>query len=68
MYKANVNCSVLKEYIHELMAANLVAERNLGRSRVVYTLTSEGREAVKGFALLKGMMRPKDQRKIPIYA
>lgn len=47
MYKANVNCSVLKEYMDFLIQQNIVQERVMKKERIVYELTE------KGFAILK---------------
>ena len=38
MYKANVNCSILKEYLDFLIGQGLVEERIVGKRRVVYAL------------------------------
>jgi predicted transcriptional regulator len=42
MYKANVNCSVLKEYLDFLIKQGLVEERTVGKSRVVLGGTQRG--------------------------
>jgi predicted transcriptional regulator len=42
MYKANVNCSVLKEYLDFLLRQGLVEERVLKKERVVYAVTQRG--------------------------
>jgi predicted transcriptional regulator len=39
MYKANVNCSVLKEYLDFLIKQSLVEERTVGKARVVFAVT-----------------------------
>jgi predicted transcriptional regulator len=39
MYKANVNCSVLKEYLDFLIKQGLVEERTIGKRRVVFAIT-----------------------------
>jgi predicted transcriptional regulator len=53
MYKANVNCSVLKEYLDFLIRHNLVEEQRLPRkrhkTRIVYAITSRGRTVLKYF-------------------
>ncbi|MCJ7423626.1 winged helix-turn-helix domain-containing protein [Candidatus Bathyarchaeota archaeon] len=53
MYKANVNCSVLKEYLDFLTKQNLVEERNAGERRVVYAITQRGITVLKYFRELK---------------
>ena len=56
MYKANVNCSVLKEYLEFLMKNNLVEERTIGKKRVVYAITQRGITVLKYFHELKAIL------------
>jgi len=49
MYKANVNCSVLKQYLEFLIKQNLVEERTVGKRRVVYATTQKGITVLKYF-------------------
>ena len=49
MYKANVNCSVLKEYLEFLIKQNLVEERIDSKQRVVYAITQRGITILKYF-------------------
>jgi predicted transcriptional regulator len=49
MYKSNVNCSVLKEYLDFLLKQGLVEERIVGKSRVVYAVTQRGITVLKYF-------------------
>ena len=56
MYKANVNCSVLKEYLDFLIKQNLVEERIVGKSRVVFTCTQKGITVLKYFHELKQVL------------
>ena len=49
MYKANVNCKVLKEYLDFLLKQGLIEERILGRSRIVYANTPRGVTVLKYF-------------------
>lgn len=49
MYKANVNCAVLKEYLDFLIKQNLVEERNVGKSRTVFAITQRGITVLKYF-------------------
>ena len=53
MYKANVNCSVLKEFLDFLTQQNLVEERTIGKKRTVYAVTDQGRRVLKYFRELK---------------
>ncbi|MGB8781407.1 MAG: winged helix-turn-helix domain-containing protein [Candidatus Bathyarchaeia archaeon] len=56
MYKANVNCSVLKEYLAFLIKQNLVEERNVGKSRTVFAITQRGITVLKYFRELKQVL------------
>ncbi len=53
MYKANVNCSVLKNYLEFLITQNLVEERTAGKKRIVYAITDRGRTVLKYFRELQ---------------
>ena len=53
MYKANVNCSVLKEYLDFLIKQGLVEERTIGKARVVFAVTQRGITVLKYFRELK---------------
>jgi predicted transcriptional regulator len=67
MYKANVNCSVLKEYLDFLMKQGLVEERPMGKRRIVYAVTQRGLMVLKYFRELKQVLPilEEDQRGIP---
>ena len=56
MYKANVNCSVLKEYLDFLMKQGLVEERTVGKARVVFAITQRGITVLKYFRELKQVL------------
>jgi len=56
MYKANVNCSVLKEYLDFLMKQGLVEERTIGKRRVVYAVSQRGITVLKYFKELKQVL------------
>jgi predicted transcriptional regulator len=56
MYKANVNCSVLKDYLDFLKKQSLVEERTIGKSRVVYAITQRGMTVLKYFRELKQVL------------
>src|SRR5665811_2000237 len=49
MYKANVNCKVLKEYLDFLVKQGLIEERIVGKSKVVYANTARGIQTLKFF-------------------
>ena len=56
MYKANVNCSVLKEYLDFLIAQELVEEKTVGKKRLVYVVSEKGLQVLKYFRELKVML------------
>jgi predicted transcriptional regulator len=66
MYKANVNCSVLKEYLDFLMKQGLVDERPVGKGRIVYAATQRGLMVLKYFREIKQVLPivEEDQRRI----
>lgn len=66
MYKANVNCSVLKQYLEFLIQQNLVEERTAGKKRVVYAITPRGITVLKYFRELKTVLPIiEDSRRLP---
>ena len=56
MYKANVNCSVLKEYLDFLITQELVEEKTVGKKRIVYVVSGKGLQVLKYFRELKVML------------
>jgi predicted transcriptional regulator len=56
MYKANVNCSVLKEYLDFLIQQELVEEKTMGKKRIVYVISEKGLKVLKYFRELKIML------------
>ena len=56
MYKANVNCSVLKEYLDFLIQQELVEEKVVGKKRIVYAVSEKGLNVLKYFRELKIML------------
>ena len=56
MYKANVNCSVLKEYLDFLIEQGLVEEKTVGKKRIVYAVSEKGLRVLKYFRELKVML------------
>ena len=49
MYKANVNCSVLREQLDFLIKQTLVEERIIGKERTVFAVTQKGITVLKYF-------------------
>ena len=56
MYKANVNCKVLKEYLDYLIKQGLVEEHIIGKGRVVFAVTQRGITVLKYFHELKQVL------------
>ncbi|MCW4022696.1 MAG: winged helix-turn-helix domain-containing protein [archaeon] len=56
MYKANVNCSVLKEYLDFLIQQELVEEKTIGKKRIVFAVSEKGIKVLKYFRELKAML------------
>jgi len=70
MGKANVNCSVLKQYLDFLIQHNLVEEQALhekrSNSRVVYAIMKRGRTVLKLFRELDNALQiTEEANKIP---
>ena len=66
MYKANVNCSVLTEYLGFLMQKELVEERIVKRNRIVYAITQRGVTVLKYFGELKQMLPIVEENQRPV--
>ena len=49
MYKANLNCSALIQYLDFLTKQGLVEERTVGGNNVVYACTARGKKILKSF-------------------
>ena len=60
MYKANVNCTVLKEYLDFLIKQGLIEEKSSWKSRVVYANTARGTTVLKYFKELNKALPVKE--------
>ena len=56
MYGANVNCSVLKEYLDYLAKQGLVEEKIVRKERMVYAVSQLGMTLLKQFKALKEVL------------
>ena len=56
MYKANVNCCVLKEHLDFLIKQGLIEERMVKKERVVYAVTQRGITVLKYFKEIKQVL------------
>jgi predicted transcriptional regulator len=61
MYKANVNCNILKEYLDFLIKQGLIEERVVRKSSVVYANTARGTEVIKFFRELDKALSVKEE-------
>ncbi len=49
MYKTNVNCNVLTDYLDFLIKQGLVEKRTITKMRIVFAITQRGINALKYF-------------------
>ena len=49
MYKANVNCSILNEYLDFLIKQGLVEKRTIEKEHIVFAITQRGKNILKYF-------------------
>ena len=61
MYKANVNCNILKGYLDFLIKQGLIEERLVGKSNVVYAITACGTSVLKFFGELNKVLTVKEE-------
>jgi predicted transcriptional regulator len=70
MYKANVNCSLLKQYLDFLVQQNLIEEqtsqKKKSKTRIVYAVTERGRTVLKYFMEVNiALQITEDAKRIP---
>ncbi len=66
MYKANLNCRVLKQSLDFLIQQKLIELRSLGKKRTAYAITERGRTVLKYFIELDNVLQlTEDANKIP---
>jgi predicted transcriptional regulator len=56
MYKVNINCCALKDYLEFLIKQGLVEEKAVGKKGLAYMITQRGRLVVKAFEELKHVL------------
>ena len=49
MYKANVNCNILNEYIDFLIKQGLVERQIIEKERIIFSITQRGRTVLNYF-------------------
>ena len=69
MYKANVNCGALKQYLDLLIQHNLVEEHTLHKkrrkTRVVYAITEKGLTALRNVWEIYNALQIVEEAEIP---
>jgi len=65
MYKTNINCNVLKDYMEFLIKQDLVEEKAVGKKRFTYTIAPRGRIVLKAFGELKKVLPITEETPIP---
>ena len=66
MYKSNVNCCVLKEYLDFLTHQELVEEKTIKKERIVFAITEKGLTVLKYFRELQIMLPIDEENKARI--
>jgi predicted transcriptional regulator len=61
MYKANLNCSNLKECLNFLIKQRLIEESKVGKCKLVYSNTSRGTSVLKFFKELDKSLTVMDE-------
>ena len=69
MYKANVNCSVLKENLDFLMEQHLIEEqvtvKRRNKTKITYVITEKGRTVIKYFNEVNRALHITEESNIP---
>ncbi len=69
MYKANVNCSVLKQNLDFLLDQNLIEEqikqKKRNKIKIRYAITEKGKTVIKYFNEVNIALQLTDSKKIP---
>jgi predicted transcriptional regulator len=70
MYKANLNCNVLKENLDFLLQQNLIEEqikvKKRNKTKVRYSITERGRTVIKYFNEVNKALQISEEYKIPV--
>ena len=70
MYKANVNCSVLKETLDFLIQQNLIEEqitvKKRNKTKIRYAVTEKGRTVLKYFNEVNKALHLTEESSMPI--
>ena len=70
MYKANLNCNVLKENLDFLLQQHLIEEqikvKKRNKTKVRYAITERGRTVIKYFNEVNKALQISEEYKIPV--
>jgi predicted transcriptional regulator len=70
MYKANVNCNVLKENLDFLIQQNLIEQqikvKKRNKTKIRYAITERGRTVIKYFNEVNKALQISEEYKIPV--
>ena len=70
MYKANVNCSVLKQNLEFLIQQNLIEEqitvKKRNKTKISYAITERGRTVIKYFNEVNRALHITNESSIPV--
>jgi len=66
MYKANVNCSILKQQLNSLIEQDLVETTMLRRKTVTYAIRDKGRRVLKAFWELNKALQLTEEKTLPL--
>jgi predicted transcriptional regulator len=67
MYKANLNCDILKKNVEFLIKQGLIQERRLGRAKIVYAITRLGLTLLKGWREVKELLPSVENERQPLF-
>ncbi len=65
MYKANLNCKVLKENLNFLIKHGMVEEKTISKARIVFSITPRGITVLKYFREVKQLFSEEEEIKKP---
>ena len=68
MYKANVNCSVLRQYLDYIIEKGLVEEKRSSKNRVLYAITPKGITTLKYFRELTKVLPIVEEARVKLPA
>jgi predicted transcriptional regulator len=67
MYKANLNCDVLKKNVAFLMEQGLINNRIVGRGKSVYSISNQGLTLLKGWRDIRDLLPAFENERQPLF-